>query len=106
MVVVITLFGGDWGGAPGRARTCDLLIRSQTLYPTELRVHDGNGKCFPANGKARELLFALKLLPDELHQVLNLRWIELGLECRHCFFAVCDRLGELFVGVLDRVIRL
>jgi hypothetical protein len=25
-------------GAPGRARTCDLLIRSQTLYPTELRV--------------------------------------------------------------------
>ena len=26
-------------GAPSRARTCDLLIRSQTLYPTELRVH-------------------------------------------------------------------
>ena len=25
-------------GARGRARTCDLLIRSQTLYPTELRV--------------------------------------------------------------------
>src|SRR3954451_10495971 len=25
-------------GAPSRARTCDLLIRSQTLYPTELRV--------------------------------------------------------------------
>jgi hypothetical protein len=31
-------------GAPGRARTCDLLIRSQTLYPTELRVHEGDGK--------------------------------------------------------------
>ena len=28
-------------GAPGRARTCDLLIRSQTLYPTELRVLTG-----------------------------------------------------------------
>ena len=26
-------------GAPGTTRTCDLLIRSQTLYPTELRVH-------------------------------------------------------------------
>jgi hypothetical protein len=26
-------------GAPGKTRTCDLLIRSQTLYPTELRAH-------------------------------------------------------------------
>ena len=26
-------------GGPGRIRTCDLLIRSQTLYPTELRSH-------------------------------------------------------------------
>ena len=25
-------------GAPGRARTCDLRIRSPTLYPTELRA--------------------------------------------------------------------
>src|SRR4030095_4024672 len=25
-------------GAPGKTRTCDLLIRSQTLYPTELRA--------------------------------------------------------------------
>src|ERR687889_579123 len=25
-------------GALGRTRTCDLLIRSQTLYPTELRA--------------------------------------------------------------------
>jgi hypothetical protein len=32
-------------GARGRARTCDLLIRSQTLYPTELRAPGGvNGK--------------------------------------------------------------
>src|SRR6185503_3821365 len=28
-------------GTGGRARTCDLLIRSQTLYPTELRLRDG-----------------------------------------------------------------
>ena len=27
----------DFNGGPGRIRTCDLLIRSQTLYPTELR---------------------------------------------------------------------
>jgi hypothetical protein len=25
-------------GAPGMIRTCDLLVRSQTLYPTELRA--------------------------------------------------------------------
>ncbi len=28
-------------GAPGVTRTRDLLIRSQTLYPTELRAHSG-----------------------------------------------------------------
>ena len=26
-------------GAPGRSRTSDLLVRSQLLYPTELRAH-------------------------------------------------------------------
>ena len=26
-------------GAPGGTRTLDLLVRSQTLYPTELRAH-------------------------------------------------------------------
>ena len=26
-------------GAPGRSRTSDLLVRSQTLYPAELRAH-------------------------------------------------------------------
>ena len=28
-------------GAPGMTRTCDLLVRSQTLYPTELRAPTG-----------------------------------------------------------------
>jgi hypothetical protein len=32
----------DLNGAPGTTRTCDLLIRSQTLYPTELRAHPAN----------------------------------------------------------------
>jgi hypothetical protein len=31
-------------GAPGTTRTCDPLIRSQVLYPAELRVHaEGEG---------------------------------------------------------------
>src|SRR6185503_20462463 len=57
---LISVGVGDilWGpktldGAPGRARTCDLLIRSQTLYPTELRVHEGNGKSDRKNSKQR-----------------------------------------------------
>jgi hypothetical protein len=29
----------DFKSAPGKTRTCDLLIRSQTLYPAELRAH-------------------------------------------------------------------
>ena len=44
--------GPDWGpvliyGAPGRIRTSDRLVRSQVLYPTELRarcsVYSGSG---------------------------------------------------------------
>ena len=31
----------DIAGAPGMIRTCDPLIRSQVLYPTELRVRRG-----------------------------------------------------------------
>ena len=30
----------EYYGAPGMIRTCDPLIRSQVLYPTELRVRD------------------------------------------------------------------
>jgi hypothetical protein len=29
---------GPLRGAPGQIRTADLLVRSQTLYPTELRA--------------------------------------------------------------------
>src|SRR3546814_8118114 len=34
----ISLFSGDCG-APGKIRTPNLLIRSQMLYPVELRAH-------------------------------------------------------------------
>jgi hypothetical protein len=34
--------------APGTTRTCDLLVRSQTLYPAELRAHfDERELCHP-----------------------------------------------------------
>ena len=32
-------------GAPGGTRTPDLLVRSQTLYPTELRAHSDEMHC-------------------------------------------------------------
>jgi hypothetical protein len=32
--------GAKVDGAPCRTRTCDLLVRSQTLYPTELRARE------------------------------------------------------------------
>jgi hypothetical protein len=35
----INLMNRGFNGAPGKTRTCGLLIRSQTLYPTELRAH-------------------------------------------------------------------
>lgn len=31
--------GGKKDGAPGRIRTSDHLVRSQVLYPAELRAH-------------------------------------------------------------------
>src|ERR1035441_3737553 len=33
-------------GAPGQSRTADLLVRSQTLYPAELRAHWVNCQLF------------------------------------------------------------
>ncbi len=33
-------------GAPGTTRTCDLLVRNQTLYPTELRAPLESGRAF------------------------------------------------------------
>ena len=34
----------DKNGAPEGIRTPDLLVRSQTLYPAELRAHDLTGQ--------------------------------------------------------------
>jgi hypothetical protein len=37
--------GSYLGGAPGGTRTPDLLVRSQMLYPTELRAHSETFHC-------------------------------------------------------------
>ncbi len=37
--------GKDNNGAPGEIRTPGLLVRSQALYPTELRAHIPNPTC-------------------------------------------------------------
>gem|GEM_PF-3592928 len=49
---------GDGGfvGAPDRIRTCGLLIRSQTLYPAELRAPTGGGGGIRTLARARALL--------------------------------------------------
>src|SRR5690349_10690573 len=78
-------------GAPGRARTCDLLIRSQTLYPTELRVHAGMVNGSPRMVKARSTL-RLHDLADVAHQLVDLVRAEFVLERRHVFLTVRDRL--------------
>jgi hypothetical protein len=46
-------------GAPGGTRTPDLLVRSQTLYPTELRAH---GTLFTINSLPQ---FLLRIQPRE-----------------------------------------
>ena len=38
-----TLAGIFMCGAPGTIRTCDPLVRSQVLYPAELRVREEGG---------------------------------------------------------------
>src|SRR6266436_9251488 len=53
-------------GAPGGTRTPDLLVRSQTLYPTELRAR----RC-----DARKIVYRSSLLPSNLAFSLSKRRI-------------------------------
>jgi hypothetical protein len=41
----------DFYGAPGQIRTADLLVRSQTLYPTELRAREVHYSRGPARSR-------------------------------------------------------
>ena len=49
--MLLFLFGLN--GAPGEIRTPDLLIRSQSLYPAELRAH-AFGRCYRQRKNNRE----------------------------------------------------
>ena len=40
----------DYNGAPGEIRTPDHLVRSQVLYPTELRAHTRT-RIMPSSGE-------------------------------------------------------
>ncbi len=50
------MFTGDFGGTPGRTRIPNLLIRSQTLYPIELRalVQGHKVLLIASNGKPKK----------------------------------------------------
>jgi hypothetical protein len=43
----------DGSGAPGGSRTPDLLVRSQTLYPAELRAPTATASVYDASGICR-----------------------------------------------------
>jgi hypothetical protein len=47
----------DFKSAPGKTRTCGLLIRSQTLYPTELRAHTFRINTIQGSGDSRNPAF-------------------------------------------------
>jgi hypothetical protein len=43
--------GGEEDGAPCTIRTCDLLVRSQTLYPAELRALEAGAAFVDREGR-------------------------------------------------------
>src|ERR1041385_4673180 len=50
-------------GAPGRTRTCGLLLRRQTLYPAELREHKSHHKSFSSRHANCSLCLVVQTLP-------------------------------------------
>ena len=53
-------------GTPGRIRTCDLLLRRQPLYPSELQAHIVNGRNLPCPGRVTEPQSTPSFVPDFL----------------------------------------
>src|SRR5690606_5308260 len=53
--LIVNRDGDDQTGAPGRIRTSDLLVRSQTLYPTELRAREGGAFYGGVDFRARRM---------------------------------------------------
>jgi hypothetical protein len=62
----------DFYGAPGRSRTSDLLVRSQLLYPAELRAHIAGGMQLVKNNGIRGL-----------EQTMYERFMSTYLKCFH-----------------------
>lgn len=97
--------------APGRTRTCGPLIRSQMLYPTELRVReliacrsDWHGVCLLVRvRRACGVCAGLKLRADEVDEPVDLFRRESALELGHPVAAFVDLLDVVRVRVLERV---
>src|SRR5699024_8418872 len=97
-------------GTPGRIRTSDLLVRSQTLYPTELRVHylhrlrcyapDVSGAYYSQLTGKRQAYFYVKTKNVIVCCFFSLKW-HCCLFCHQFFFfRASDSCFELvrFIG--------
>lgn len=86
-----------FSGAPDRIRTCDLLIRSQTLYPTELRAQnvlaEGEGFEPSEGGKAFNRLAGGSFRPlkhPSIHKT------NCTTQTKACQYAFCSLSLEFF----------
>ena len=61
------VFTWEGSGAPGGSRTPDLLVRSQTLYPAELRARSNFLLCFNS----------LQQLPEHRQQRFSVHSVQL-----------------------------
>src|SRR5690606_20358391 len=98
-------------GVPGRIRTPDLLIRSQTLYPAELRARDGATRPLSLRnakiqGGSRASQVKNRLLPGVLgHGLLASEEPEVvrGAVAAAESEGVADGLGEIALRAVDRL---
>ncbi len=82
---------GQLSGTPGKIRTCDLLIRSQTLYPTELRAHlgvafDKSCSILPAVNQPTQMYLSVQHffgMDGSIRSVSGTAQSDVGLFCVH-----------------------
>src|SRR5579862_8021700 len=68
LVIVVSCSLNGNCGTPGRIRTCGLLLRRQTLYPSELQAH--SNRVYPQGGAAVKLsdrMLAVQSTATEVH---------------------------------------
>lgn len=75
-------------GGPGVIRTLDLLVRSQTLYPAELRSHN------------RTVIIVLDglIFVNAFFKIFS--WVSIPLQRVPCFLSASRFLGLLFLLLL------